>query len=163
MNIQHAHIHALHIHLPPAAELLSTFGAQEGEMASVVRIAPPRILQPWPGVDGIYVGVARAEDDLPEAHLVLLNETFGGRKAPWREAVEMAADLDDGAMLMSRSEGALVYANAREVVDSTRWHWLRTQAGPRAAWYQDFYDGTQYGNYDLSAGGVVRAVRRFAL
>lgn len=43
------------------------------------------------------------------------------------------------------------------------WYWASTQAGPRAAWGQDFYNGYQYDSYDLSAEGVVRAVRLIQL
>ena len=41
------------------------------------------------------------------------------------------------------------------------WYWSSTQAGPRAAWNQNFKNGNQNDNNDLSAEGAVRAVRRF--
>jgi hypothetical protein len=50
-----------------------------------------------------------------------------------------------------------------EALDS-RWHWSSTQYAPAPsnAWYQYFYDGSQY-NYNKSAEGRARAVRRLPI
>jgi hypothetical protein len=173
MHIQHAHIRTLHMHLHhQPSQVASTLGAflrdtndtpTPGATAhGQLPHAFPRIAQPWADVDGIYVGVSRGEvESEPDAHLVLLNAT-PGKRLPHPEARAWAQALGDGAHLPSKNEGALLYAHLREHLAPERWIWLHEQYGASSAWYQHFNNGSQLDN-DLSAGGGVRAVRRFPL
>ena len=159
MNFHNAQIHALHIHLPAETVALTA----EAIAAPMVTSTPsiPAIGAPWPGVDGVYAGIARGEDGEPDAHLVMLNAT-PDQRLEHGQAVEWASGLGDGAHLPSKIEGALLYTSLREELLEERWIWLRPQYSASSAWYQYFDDGTQ-DDSDLEAEGGVRAVRRFPL
>ena len=158
MHIEQAHIQTLHIHLPNQGFTL----AEQPILGSInIERGFPAIRAAWPGIDGLYAGITRAEGNEPDGHLVLLNATPGKRMGH-REATEWAASLGDGARLAGKLEGALLWANLRDVLQAERWIWLREQYSASYAWSQLFHYGTQY--YDvLEAEGGVRAVRRFAL
>lgn len=121
----------------------------------------PKIGAPWPGIDGIYAGIARGKDGEPDAHLVMLNAT-PGKRLGHRQALEWAAGLGDGAHLPGRGEGALLYANLREELAQERWIWLQPQFSASHAWFQYFDDGYQVYD-DLEAEGGVRAVHLIPL
>lgn len=126
---------------------------------------PPLIGEYWPGQGGIYMGLAAADGDLPQGHLVLSTLTATQRMT-WSEAVAWAAaqsaDGHTDLRLPTRFEAALIYANGRSHVDQNRWHWTGTpyESNDSYAWGCDFDDGFQdysgKGNF-----GTVRAVRRF--
>ncbi len=135
--------------------------------------AIPAIGAPWPGIEGsAYAGISRGENGEPDAHLVLLSDR-PERDMNWHDAMEYAkqrqAELPSpamvgwsAAMVASRFESALLYANLRDRMDTGAWHWTRTQSSENAAWYQFFDNGNQY--YDgKKAEGRVRLVRRFPL
>ena len=124
---------------------------------------PPAIGEIWPGQGGRYVGLAAADDDNPQGHLVLCDMT---NDLDWKAAIEWAktqsADGHTDLRLPTRFEAALIYANAQQHVDQSRWHWTSTQCSRNTAWVQDFGVGLQYG---VGKGGTrrVRLVRRFVL
>ena len=157
----------VHIHLPrpkavgmPSGIPLAAFAAAFAPAKQTAAKAPA-IGQPWPGVDGVYVGVARGEDGAPDAHLVLLNAKPAAA-LPQEDGAEWASAQMEGARMPTRFESALIYANARDHVDTSKWHWTSTLYGDSYAWVQSFDDGTQYDDH-LSAERAVRAVCRFPL
>jgi hypothetical protein len=121
---------------------------------------PPRIGEPWPGVAGIYAGLARGLDGEPDGHLVLL-DALPDPDLDWAAAVAWAEGLADGARLPTRFESALLYANLRDQLDTSRWHWTGTQYSADNAWFQGFDYGYQHFN-GKSFKARARAVRRFA-
>lgn len=135
--------------------------AATGKNQTTATASPPSIGQPWPGVDGIYVGISRGEGSEPDGHLVLLNAR-ADQRMEWDGAVQWAQGLGDGARLPTRFESALIYANARDYVDTSVWHWTGTQASSGGAWGQNFISGSQDLS-NVSAEAAVRAVRRFPL
>lgn len=168
------HIQNVNIHLgggPIAAATLAAIMGLDREPSDtapapstaepVGTFTPPAIGQPWPGIDGVYAGVSRGEDGEPDAHLVLLNAQPEADMS-WGAAVEWAQGLGDGARLPTRFESALLYANVRDKLDTSRWHWTGTQYSSYYAWYQTFGNGNQ----DCSDKGNefrARAVRRLIL
>lgn len=118
----------------------------------------PAIGQPWPGIDGIYAGISRGEDGEPDGHMVLLNAQPEDDMS-WDAAVEWTQGLGDGARLPTRFESALLYANVRDKLDTSCWHWTGTQYSSYYAWYQYFDYGDQY-YYGKKAELRARAVRR---
>lgn len=128
---------------------------------------PPLIGEYWPGQGGIYMGVAAADGDLPQGHLVLAVAAAEGRLT-WKKAVTSAkkqsADGHTDFRLPTRFEAALIYANGRSHVDTSNWHWTGTEyAGDESsAWICYFGDGYQTSVHkDISF--AARAVRRFVL
>lgn len=93
--------------------------------------------QPWPEQGGIYVGIAAA--------------------CAWGKS------LGNGAHIPTRFEAALLYANVRSHLDTTKWHWTSTPHDNAShAWSCHFSYGGQY--YDLkSYEGTAVAVRRLDL
>ena len=121
----------------------------------------PAIGAAWPGVAGIYAGVARGLDGEPDGHLVLL-DVVPEKDLSWAEAVKWGEGLGDGARLPTRFESALLYANLRDKLDTERWHWTGTQYSSDDAWGQDFGYGYQL-NYGKDVEARARAVRRFSI
>jgi hypothetical protein len=125
----------------------------------------PSIGEYWHGQGGIYIGLAAADGDLPQAHLVLATATPAGRLT-WKKAMAWASDQNaDGHTdfrLPTRFESALIYANGRAHVDTAPWYWTSSEHSESYAWIQDFGDGDQF--YDRKVSHyAARAVRRFVL
>ena len=98
----------------------------------------PAINTPWPEQGGIYAGIAAAEDDQPDGHIVLLDEVEPV-DLPWLKAIKHAKSLGNGARLPTRFESALLYANVRSRLDTSVWHWTGTQYSDAGyAWCQYF-------------------------
>ena len=161
------HIKHVHIHLPrpktagmptgiPLAAFASAF--TQGQRPAT---KAPAICKPWPGVDGIYVGISAGEEGAPDEHLVLLNAR-PSTALTHAAGTEWASDQMEGAHMPTRFEGALIYAHARAHVDTSKAHWLSTLYGDSCAWFQHFGYGNQLDDY-LSAERAVRAVCRFPL
>lgn len=127
----------------------------------------PAIGEYWPGQGGIYMGLAAADGDLPQGHLVLATMTAGVRLT-WKKAlawgVEQTADGHTDLRLPTRFEAALIYANGRKHVDTDSWHWTSTphESNESYAWLQGFSYGYQSYTHK-GIGFAVRAVRRFVL
>jgi hypothetical protein len=110
---------------------------------------------------GIYAGVTSGLDGYPVGHLVLLPDK-PANLMNWANAKAWAEGLGAGARLPSRAESALLYANLREQIDDTRWHWTGTEFDASYAWYCYFNDGGQFSNHK-SYEGCARAVRLIPL
>jgi hypothetical protein len=124
----------------------------------------PAIGQPWPSIAGsLYAGIAVAEGDQPDGHIVLLPDEPANPLC-WQDALKWAEDLGHGAHAPMRHESALLYANLQGQFDPSAWYWTSTVAAGDGsyAWRQDFFDGNQL-NLHKSYEGRVRAVRRFAV
>jgi hypothetical protein len=136
---------------------LVTVAPQEGCIAS-----EPAIGQPWPGIDGsLYAGIAAAEGDQPDGHIVLLADA-PEQALNWAEALGWAKGLGDGADLPTRVESALLYANLRDQFAHDCWYWTSTPHSDGSyAWIQYFLHGSQFFTHK-SYEGRCRAVRRFA-
>jgi hypothetical protein len=106
----------------------------------------------------IYAGLSRDPDTGAWHHLVLLPD-LPDKDLAWQEAIDWAKSV--GGELPTRWESALLYANARDHIDDSYWHWISTPfAGDeRYAWSQLFGYGNQgYDHKDYA--GLARAVRR---
>ena len=117
--------------------------------------ALPTIGSPLAG--GIYAGLITPATGAPYA-LVLLPDK-PAKLLAWAAAGTWAKKLD--ATLPNRVEGALLFANARDLFELS-WHWLETQYDESYAWGQGFGNGYQ-GYYDKKYEGRARAVRRLIL
>lgn len=147
----------------PAAKRASA--TKTATAVAAVPTTAPKIGEYWPGQGGIYLGLARADDDNPQGHLVLCDVAPAARMT-WADAIEYAktqsADGHSDLRLPTRFEAALIYANGQKHVDQSAWHWTGTQYSRSSAWVQNFDDGFQnnaYKDYDYR----VRLVRRFVL
>ena len=130
--------------------------------ADVARaVKAPAIGARWPGHEGVYAGVSRGEDGQADAHLVLL-DAKPDTDLKWAEGVQWGESLGDGARLPTRFESALLYANLRDQIDTSAWHWTGSQYSASHAFGQGFYYGGQH-YYDKEYEGRCRAVRRFVL
>jgi hypothetical protein len=125
---------------------------------STVKPIPPAIGERWPGIQGIYAGLARGMDGEPDGHLVLL-DARPDDKLDHADATAWADDLGDGARLPTRFESALLYANLRDRIDTAGWYWTSTLFSVGTAWYQYFNFGYQ-NVYDTDYAGRAVAVRR---
>ena len=119
----------------------------------------PRIGDPWPGIDGVYAGIARGEDGQADHHLVLLNAKPSARME-WKAALEWAKTVD--GEVPTRFESALLYANVRDQLDTSQYHWTSTQSSGASAWSQYFDYGYQ-SDCGQASYLFVRAVRRLPL
>lgn len=132
-----------------------------GSKPAALGIAP-RIGEVWPGQGGIYAGIARGTDGMPDAHLILC-ATTPDSTLDWGSALKWAANLDcDGFRdwhIPSRAESALLFANLRADIAPV-WHWTADEYDGSYAWRQYFYFGTQYDDVK-SFHARARAVRRF--
>lgn len=105
-----------------------------------------------------YAGLSRDPDTGAWHHLVLL-PTIPDKDLKWQEAIDWAKSV--GGELPTRFESALLYANARDSIDTSDWYWTATQyAGYESyAWIQYFSYGAQ--DYDHKDDRYrARAVRR---
>ena len=119
-----------------------------------------------PGIENaIYAGIAPAECDMPQAHLVLWLNTPETRQNH-EASVELAAEvhIDTESHLPSRTESALLYATVRDQINQDFWHWTSTyyDEDKDAAFVQFFGDGLQYDDR-LHHASRALAVSRFAL
>ena len=148
--------------LPPVASAITDWIASVS--AKPASLTPPAIGQVWPGQGGIYIGVSRGDDDQPDAHLIM--HTDYGQNLSWEDALAWAArqtaDGHTGFRAPTRFESALIYANARDQVNTEKWHWTGTQYSAGNAFGQVFDYGSQSLN-GKKALGCVRAVRRLVL
>ena len=103
----------------------------------------------------IYAGAIIAPDGTGH-HVILLD---GDRDdAPWNEQMEWAASI--GGDLPDRVEHALLYRHLPDRFQQDA-YWSNTQHSgySTSAWFQDFYDGSQYNDHK-SIKLRARAVRR---
>jgi hypothetical protein len=143
---------------PMASALLAAFSDYQPSAHSFVD-EPPAIGCPWRG--GIYAGIAAADADNLDGHLVLLLDKPDG-KLNWADANAWAAGLGDGARLPKRFESALLYANVQSHIETGHYYWTGTQYSEGYAWFQLFGGGLQ-GFDSKSYEARARAVRRFAI
>ncbi len=123
---------------------------------------PPKIGEVWPGQGGIYCGVARGEGDQPDYHLILA-ETAPEQGFKWADGLEYAstivADGHKDFSVPTRFESAMLYANVRDKLDTSKWHWTSAQSSVFSAFVQTFNDGSQ-SLMDKNYEGRFRFVRR---
>jgi hypothetical protein len=119
-----------------------------------------------PGLDGaIYAGIAPAEGDMPQAHLVLwLNTPTTRQDYEASTALAKAVNPETDSRLPSRTESALLYATVREQIKKDSWYWTSTfyDEDKDCAFVQNFYNGFQH-NHHLYYECRALAVSRFAL
>ncbi len=124
-----------------------------------------KIGEVWPGQGGIYCGIARGEGDQPDYHLILA-EAAPDQGFKWADGLEFAktivADGHQDFNIPTRFESALLYANVRDKLDTSKWHWTSTQSSEGNAFNQYFDDGFQYYSGKLIEGRC-RFVRRSVL
>lgn len=165
------HINTVNIHLGgglPASLMAILAAAHDPAPAPAAEAArpttaAPRVGEAWPGQGGVYAGIARGVDGAPDQHLILAAEKPTSKLA-WQAALDWAKGLQvDGHAdftVPTRFESALLYANLRDQVETSGWHWTSTQLDEGGAWDQYFLSGNQgYGGKKYEAS--VRAVRRF--
>ncbi len=133
---------------------------------SVIDIATQQIGAPVPGIDGaIYAGIAPAEGDMPQAHLVLWVDTPKTRQN-YEESIALAKAVnpETDSHLPTRTESALLYATVRDQIEKDGWYWTSTfyDEDKDAAFVQFFGNGHQ-GTHYLSYKNRALAVSRFAL
>lgn len=135
-------------------------------MTLQIDITAQQIGAPVPDLDGaIYAGIAPAEGDMPQAHLVLWLNTPETRQN-YEESIALAKAVnpETDSHLPTRTESALLYATVRDQIKKDSWYWTSTywDEDKDAAFVQGFYDGGQ-GDYNLYGGCRALAVSRFAL
>ncbi len=135
-------------------------------MTIKIDIATQQIGAPVPGLDNaIYAGIAPAEGDIPQAHLVLWLNTPETRQN-YEESISLAnaVNPETDSHLPTRTESALLYATVRDQINQDCWHWTSTyyDEDKDAAFVQNFYHGGQsYDNLYFEYRAL--AVSRFAL
>lgn len=132
---------------------------------SVIDIATQQIGAPVISLkNAIYAGIAPAEGDMPQAHLVLLADT-PKTKQNYEESIALtkAVNPDTDSHLPTRTESALLYATLRDQIEKDGWYWTSTHydEDKDAAFVQDFGSGYQYIGY-LGSEFRALAVSRFA-
>ena len=135
-------------------------------MTIKIDIATQQIGAPVPGLENaIYAGVAPAEGDMPQAHLVLWLNTPETRQN-YEESIALAKAVnpETDSHLPTRTESALLYATVRDQINQDFWHWTSTyyDEDKDAAFVQCFYGGDQLNDH-LSYEYRALAVSRFAL
>jgi hypothetical protein len=114
---------------------------------------------------GIFAGIAVGKDGAPYNAMILLDAKPDG-DLNWKDALAWAEALGDGAHVPSRDEAALLYANSRELMDTSNWHWTstpyKTPYSDSYAWIQNFGNGRQFGDFK-SPERLCRAVRLIQL
>ncbi len=133
---------------------------------SVIDITTQQIGAPVPGLNNaIYAGIAPAEGDMPQAHLVLWVETPKTRQNYEASvALAKAVNPETDSHLPTRTESALLYATLRDQIEKDGWYWTSTyyDDDKDAAFVQYFINGGQFNGvlyYEVRA----LAVSRFAL
>lgn len=135
-------------------------------MTLQIDITAQQIGAPVPDLDGaIYAGIAPAEGDMPQAHLVLWLNTPETRQN-YEESIALAKAVnpETDSHLPTRTESALLYATVRDQIKKDSWYWTSTywDEDKDAAFVQYFHSGSQGGNY-LGDEARALAVSRFAL
>lgn len=123
-------------------------------MTLQIDVTKQQIGAPIPGLDGaIYIGIAPAEGDMPQAHLVLWKDSCSSAQdfetsVAFAKAVDPATD----SHLPTSTESALLYATVRDQIKKDDWYWTSTyyNEDKDAAFVQLFSDGDQsYTNLTL--------------
>lgn len=135
-------------------------------MAVKIDIHVEQIGAPVPGLDGaIYAGIAPAEGDMPQAHLVLWLNTPETRQN-YEESIALAKAVnpETDSHLPTRTESALLYATVRDQIKKDAWYWTSTyyDEDKDCAFVQYFLGGIQFDG-SLGYGYRALAVSRFAL
>lgn len=135
-------------------------------MTVKIDIHVEQIGSPVPGLDGaIYAGIAPAEGDMPQAHLVLWLNTPETRQN-YEESIALAKAVnpETDSHLPTRTESALLYAAVRDQIKKDSWYWTSTyyDEDKDAAFVQGFGSGYQL-NTNLGNEYRALAVSRFAL
>ena len=128
-------------------------------------ITIPKIGEQWPGLDAVYAGLAPAEDDKPQAHLILWNAIpEDDEQKDWKEGIAWGknVDVDTESHVPMRSESALLYATLRHSFDTDYWYWTSTLRSEGVAFSQYFDDGCQGWRY-IYYEARCRAVSRLIL
>ena len=135
-------------------------------MTLQIDVTKQQIGAPIPGLDGaIYAGIAPAEGDMPQAHLVLwLNTPTTRQDYEASIALAKAVNPETDSHLPTRTESALLYATVREQIKKDSWYWTSTFYGEDkdCAFVQYFSYGIQ-GYFNLLTAHRALAVSRFAL
>lgn len=135
-------------------------------MTVKIDIHVEQIGEPVPGLDGaIYAGIAPAEGDMPQAHLVLwLNAPETRQNYEGSIALAKAVNPETDSHLPTRTESALLYATVRDQIKKDGWYWTSTHwdKDKDAAFVQSFYNGFQ-SLISLYSEYRALAVSRFAL
>lgn len=117
------------------------------EFTAKAASTPPKIGEVWSGQGGIYCGLARCEGEQPDYHLILA-ETAPEQGFKWADGLEYAstivADGHKDFSVPTRFDSALLYANVRDKLDTSKWHWTSTQSSEDCAFDQLFSHGNQY-------------------
>lgn len=132
-------------------------------MTLQIDVTKQQIGAPIPGLDGaIYIGIAPAEGDMPQAHLVLWKDSCSSAQdfetsVAFAKAVDPATD----SHLPTSTESALLYATVRDQIKKDDWYWTSTyyNEDKDAAFVQTFSHGTQpyfYLYYECRALAVSR-------
>lgn len=135
-------------------------------MALQIDITAQQIGAPVPDLDGaIYAGIAPAEGDMPQAHLVLWLNTPETRQN-YEESIALAKAVnpETDSHLPTRTESALLYATVRDQIKKDSWYWTSTywDEDKDAAFVQFFGNGNRTSG-SLTSGCRALAVSRFAL
>ena len=135
-------------------------------MTLKIDITTQQIGAPVPGIDGaIYAGIAPAEGDMPQAHLVLwLNTPTTRQDHESSIALAKAANPETNSHLPTRTESAVLYATLRDQIKKDSWYWTSTfyDDDKDCAFVQGFDNGNQ-GSDRLDGVCRALAVSRFAL
>jgi hypothetical protein len=135
-------------------------------MTVKIDIHVEQIGAPVPGLEGaIYAGIAPAEGDMPQAHLVLWINTPETRQN-FEESIALAKAVnpETDSHLPTRTESALLYATVRDQIKKDSWCWTSTfyDEDKDCAFVQFFrFGGQSY--YSLFYECRALAVSRFAL
>ena len=133
---------------------------------SVIDIITQKIGAPVPGIDGaIYAGIAPAEGDMPQAHLVLWVET-PKTKQNHEESIALAKAVnpETDSHLPTRTESALLYATLRDQIEKNGWYWTSTYYDDdKDAAFVQFFSGGDQVYTNLNGEYRALAVSRFAL
>lgn len=122
---------------------------------------PPAVGQHWPEQGGLYLGIAPAEGDLPQRHLVALLEHASTAPMKWQPAMAHCLAVGNGARAPTQLEAMLAYTVAKTAF-RPKWHWTSTQVSSDYAVAQDFEDGNS-GWYSKNYEFLVLPVRGLTL
>ena len=146
---------------PPAGLIaaLAIAGAAQPDKTNA-----PAIGEKWPGLEAVYAGVSLSKAGDSLVHLLLWPD-YPNNGMSYDKAVQFAEGVnpDMGSHLPTRHQSITLFERLRDHFNKDYYHWTltKTESG-KAAFYQYFYNGNQYG-CDLSAEGRVRAVSEIPL
>lgn len=134
-------------------------------MTLKINVATQMIGAPIPGLNGaVYAGVAPAEGDCPQAHLVWWKKGPQTRQNH-AASIELAKTVhpETNSHLITQAEGALLYATLRDQIDLiASWTSTYCDEDKDCAFVQGFYYGFQ-NYYGLSFEYRALAVSRLPL